>query len=72
MEQPPGYVDQGESSNVCSLRRAIYRLKQSPLRSLVAFSSPLASHHARPIPPCSLRRLRVVLSFLQFTLMILF
>ena len=31
---------------------------------LVAFSSPLASHHARPIPPCSLRRLRVVFSFL--------
>ena len=32
--------------------------------SLVALSLPLASHHVWPIPPCSLRRLRVVLSFL--------
>ena len=30
MEQPPGYVAQGESSKVCFLRRAIYGLKQSP------------------------------------------
>ena len=78
MEQPLGYVAQGESSKVCFLRRAIYGLKHSltkkfsGLPSLVAFSPRLASHHARPIPPCSLRRLRVVLSFLQFMLMTLF
>ena len=30
MEQPPGYVAQGESSKVCFQRRAIYGLKQSP------------------------------------------
>ena len=30
MEQPPGYVAQGESCKVCFLRRAIYGLKQSP------------------------------------------
>ncbi|WMV34161.1 hypothetical protein MTR67_027546 [Solanum verrucosum] len=31
MEQPPGFVAQGESSNmVCRLRRAFYDLKQSP------------------------------------------
>ena len=35
------------------------------LPSFVAFSPPLASYHAHPIPLCSLRRLRVVLSFLQ-------
>ena len=34
------------------------------LPSLVAFSLPLALNLARPIPQCSLRRLRVVLSFL--------
>ena len=27
MEQPPGYVAQGESSKVCFLRKAIYGLK---------------------------------------------
>ena len=30
MEQPPGYVAQGESSKVCKLKKAIYGLKQSP------------------------------------------
>ena len=30
MEQPPGYVAQGETSQVCLFRRAIYGLKQSP------------------------------------------
>ncbi|RDX60103.1 Copia protein, partial [Mucuna pruriens] len=30
MEQPPGFVAQGESGLVCKLRRSLYRLKQSP------------------------------------------
>ena len=30
MEQPPGFVAQGESGLVCSLRRSLYGLKQSP------------------------------------------
>ena len=30
MEQPPGYVAQGESHMVCRLKKAIYGLKQSP------------------------------------------
>ena len=30
MEQPPGYVAQGESSEVCLLKKAIYGVKQSP------------------------------------------
>ncbi|KAI3441040.1 Protein kinase domain-containing protein [Psidium guajava] len=30
MEQPPGFVAQGESSKVCRLRRSLYGLKQSP------------------------------------------
>ena len=30
MEQPPGFVAQGESGKVCRLHKAIYGLKQSP------------------------------------------
>ena len=30
MEQPPGFVAQGESGLVCGLRRSLYGLKQSP------------------------------------------
>ena len=30
MEQPPGFVAQGESGLVCKLRRSLYSLKQSP------------------------------------------
>ncbi|KAH7845799.1 hypothetical protein Vadar_006185 [Vaccinium darrowii] len=30
MEQPPGFVAQGERSRVCRLRKALYGLKQSP------------------------------------------
>ena len=30
MEQPPGFVAQGESGLVCRLRRSLYGLKQSP------------------------------------------
>ena len=38
MEQPPGYVAQGETSQVCLLRRAIYGLKQSPRAWFVKFT----------------------------------
>ncbi|MCR2848218.1 hypothetical protein KN825_17005, partial [Weizmannia coagulans] len=30
MEQPPGFVAQGESDLVCRLQRSLYGLKQSP------------------------------------------
>src|SRR5262249_39351281 len=30
MEQPPGFVAQGESGLICPLRRSLYGLKQSP------------------------------------------
>jgi len=32
MEQPPGFVAQGESGCVCKLRKSLYGLKQSPKR----------------------------------------
>ena len=35
MEQPPGFVAQGESGLVCRLRRSLYGLKQSPCSILV-------------------------------------
>ncbi|RVW27700.1 Retrovirus-related Pol polyprotein from transposon RE2 [Vitis vinifera] len=39
MEQPPGFVAQGESSLVCKLRRSLYGLKQSPWAWFGHFSS---------------------------------
>ena len=39
MEQPPGFVAQGESSLVCRLRRSLYGLKQSPQAWFGCFSS---------------------------------
>ena len=39
MEQPPGFVAQGESGLVCRLRRSLYGLKQSPQASFGHFSS---------------------------------
>ena len=39
MEQPPGFVAQGESSLVCRLRRSPYGLKQSPRAWFGRFSS---------------------------------
>ncbi|RVW19974.1 Retrovirus-related Pol polyprotein from transposon TNT 1-94 [Vitis vinifera] len=39
MEQPPGFVAQGESSLVCRLRRSLYGLKQSPRAWFDRFSS---------------------------------
>ena len=59
MEQPPGYVAQGESSKVCRLRKAIYGLKQSPRAwfvKFVAFSLPLASLRVLLIPLSSSNR----------------
>ena len=38
MEQPPRYVAQGETYQVCLLRRAIYGLKQSPCAWFVKFT----------------------------------
>ena len=43
MEQPPGYVAQGESSKVCFLRKAIYGLKQSPHAWFAKFSGLLST-----------------------------
>ena len=37
MEQPPGFVAQGESGLVCRLRRSLYGLKQSPRAWLAIF-----------------------------------
>ncbi|RVX05810.1 Retrovirus-related Pol polyprotein from transposon TNT 1-94 [Vitis vinifera] len=39
MEQPPGFVAQGESGLVCRLRRSLYGLKQSPRAWFGLFSS---------------------------------
>ncbi|RVW42968.1 Retrovirus-related Pol polyprotein from transposon RE2 [Vitis vinifera] len=39
MEQPPGFVAQGESCLVCRLRRSLYGLKQSPRAWFSRFSS---------------------------------
>ena len=39
MEQPPGFVAQGESGLVCRLRRSLYGLKQSPRAWFDRFSS---------------------------------
>ena len=44
MEQPPGYVAQGESSAVCLLKKAIYGLKQSPRAWFHKFSQLLFSY----------------------------
>ena len=39
IEQPPGFVAQGESGLICKLRRSLYGLKQSPQASFNRFSS---------------------------------
>ena len=39
MEQPVGFVEQGESGLVCKLRHSLHGLKQSPRAWLSRFSS---------------------------------
>ena len=41
MEQPPGFVAQGECGHVCRLRKALYGLKQSPRAWFGRFSHAL-------------------------------
>ncbi|CAH9120171.1 unnamed protein product [Cuscuta epithymum] len=43
MEQPPGFVAQGESGMVCRLRRSLYGLKQSPRAWFGRFSAVVCS-----------------------------
>ena len=47
-EQPPGYVAQGETSQVCLLRHAIYGLKQSLCAWFVKFSGLLTAYGFNP------------------------
>lgn len=44
MEQPPGYVAQGESYMVCRLKKAIYGLKQSPRAWFDKFSTVVSAY----------------------------
>ena len=44
IEQPPGYVAQGESSEVCLLKKAIFGLKQSPRAWFHKFSQLLFTY----------------------------
>lgn len=39
MQQPPGYVPEGETHKVCLLKKSIYSLKQSPRAWFDKFSS---------------------------------
>ena len=53
IEQPPGFVAQGESGLVCRLRRSLYGLKQSPRAWFGRFSLSCsrvwhASQYSRP------------------------
>ena len=48
MEQPLRYVAQGETSQVCLLRRAIYGLKQSPRAWFIKFSGLLTTYSFNP------------------------
>ena len=38
MEQPPGFVTQGELGKVCRLQKSLYGLKQSPYAWFDKFS----------------------------------
>ena len=49
MEQPPGFVAQGESSSlVCLLRRSLYGLKQSPRARFGKFSTTIQEFGMTP------------------------
>lgn len=39
MQQPPGYVAEGETGKVCLLKKSIYGMKQSPRAWFDKFSS---------------------------------